>query len=144
MAFASIIAHAQKWCGHPAVLKNYKIFDRFSASLIWWLWSIQKQPPEVFYLKRCSYKFTKFTRQGLCQILFFNKRKACTFIKKETLAQVFSCEFCETSKNTFSPRASPVAASINREWIDALVLKVSYGLLEEFYRVRCKKKQTWW
>ena len=23
------------------------------------------------------------------------------FIKKETLAQVFSCEFCETSKNTF-------------------------------------------
>ena len=26
---------------------------------------------------------------------------ACNFIKKETLAQVFSCEFCETSKNTF-------------------------------------------
>ena len=24
---------------------------------------------------------------------------ACKFIKKETLAQVFSCEFCETSKN---------------------------------------------
>ena len=23
-----------------------------------------------------------------------------TFIKKETLAQVFSCEFCEISKNT--------------------------------------------
>ena len=29
--------------------------------------------------------------------------------KKET--QVFSCEFCEISKNTFSDRASPVAAS---------------------------------
>ena len=28
--------------------------------------------------------------------LFFNN-----FIKKETLVQVFSCEFCETSKNTF-------------------------------------------
>ena len=26
------------------------------------------------------------------------------FIKKETLAQVFSCEFCEISKNTFSYR----------------------------------------
>ena len=25
----------------------------------------------------------------------------CNFIKKETLAQVFSCEFCEISKNTF-------------------------------------------
>ena len=27
--------------------------------------------------------------------------EACNFIKKETLAQVFSCEFCEISKNTF-------------------------------------------
>ena len=27
--------------------------------------------------------------------------KACNFIKKETLAQVFSCEYCEISKNTF-------------------------------------------
>ena len=26
---------------------------------------------------------------------------ACNFIKKKTLAQVFSCEFCEISKNTF-------------------------------------------
>ena len=27
---------------------------------------------------------------------------ACNFIKKETLAQAFSCEFCEISKNSFS------------------------------------------
>ena len=26
---------------------------------------------------------------------------ACDFIKKDTLAQVFSCEVCEISKNTF-------------------------------------------
>ena len=26
---------------------------------------------------------------------------ACNFIKKESLAQAFSCEFCEISKNTF-------------------------------------------
>ena len=26
--------------------------------------------------------------------------EACNFIKKETLAQVFSCGFCEISKNT--------------------------------------------
>ena len=37
--------------------------------------------------------------------------KACNFIKKETLVQVFSCEFNEISKNTFSYRAPPVAAS---------------------------------
>ena len=33
------------------------------------------------------------------------------FIQKETLAQVFSCEIFEISKNTFSYRTSPVAAS---------------------------------
>ena len=27
--------------------------------------------------------------------------KACNFIKRETLAQLFSYEFCEISKNTF-------------------------------------------
>ena len=30
-----------------------------------------------------------------------NKPHVCKFIKKETLAQVFSCEFCKNSKNTF-------------------------------------------
>ena len=57
---------------------------------------------------RCSVKkgvvrnFAKFTGNHLCQSLF---------IKKEILAQVFSCEFCEISKNTFSYRTLPVAAS---------------------------------
>ena len=37
--------------------------------------------------------------------------EACDFIKKEALAQAFSCEFCEISKNTFSHRTPPVAAS---------------------------------
>ena len=47
--------------------------------------------------------FTKFTGKQLCQNLFFNKVAglACNFIKKETLAQAFSCIFCEISKNTF-------------------------------------------
>ena len=39
--------------------------------------NLENQQPEVVYIKRCN------------------------FIKKETLAQVFSCEFCEISKNTF-------------------------------------------
>ena len=29
---------------------------------------------------------------------FLMKPEACNFIKKETLSQVFSCEFCEISK----------------------------------------------
>ena len=37
--------------------------------------------------------------------------EACNFVKKETLAQVFSCEFCEISKNIFSHRTPLAAAS---------------------------------
>ena len=33
------------------------------------------------------------------------------FYKRETLAQVFSCEFCEISNNTYFYRTPPVAAS---------------------------------
>ena len=51
-------------------------------------------------VQRCCEKgvfknFAKFTGKHLCYSLFFNK-----VFKKETLAQVFSCEFCEISKNS--------------------------------------------
>ena len=36
----------------------------------------------------------------------FEKASACNFIKKETLSQMFSCEFCEISKNTFLQNTS--------------------------------------
>ena len=38
---------------------------------------------------------------------------ARAYFLTKTLAQVFSCAFCEISKNTFSYRAPPVAASEN-------------------------------
>ena len=38
----------------------------------------------------------------------------CNFFKKETLVQVFSCKFCEISKNTFVHRTTLVAASALR------------------------------
>ena len=37
--------------------------------------------------------------------------EACNFIKKETLAQVFSCEFCKVSKSNFSTKQLRVTAS---------------------------------
>ena len=42
--------------------------------------------PEVFCKKGVLRNFSKFSGKHLCQSLF---------IKKETLAQLFSCEFCE-------------------------------------------------
>ena len=40
----------------------------------------------------------------------FSHRTPRWLLQKETLAQVFRCEFCEISKDTFSHRARPVAA----------------------------------
>ena len=50
--------------------------------------TLQKQPLEVFYKKRCSQKIGKI------------HRKTPLPEPQETLAQVFSCEFCEISKTT--------------------------------------------
>ena len=77
----------------------------------------QKQPPRCSVKKGVLRNFAKFTGKHLCQRLFFDKGaglrpNACNFIKKQSLAQVFPCEFCEISKNTFFYRTPPVAASV--------------------------------
>ena len=54
----------------------------------------------------------RFTGEYLCQSLFFDKvagLRPGTLLKKETLAQLFSCEFREICKNTFPYRTPPVA-----------------------------------
>ena len=45
--------------------------------------------------------FVNFSVVGGCDDTYYGKTKpqACNFIKKETLAQVLSCELCEISKN---------------------------------------------
>ena len=86
--------------------------------------------PELFCKKGVLRNFAKFTGKHLCQSLFFNK---------ETLAQVFSCEFCEISKNTFFYRTPLVAASACMKnnfaccccWLH---LVVNYYYLKKFLR----------
>ena len=53
-------------------------------------------------------KILQNSQENTC--LFFNKVAG---LRPETLAQVFSYEFCEISKNTFSYRTRPVVASEN-------------------------------
>ena len=81
--------------------------------------------------RRCSIwkgalrSFEKFTRKHPCQGL-------CNFIKKETLAQVFSCEFCKISKNTFFAEHAWATAS----WqIIVMILSVIlwWSFLEDMY-----------
>ena len=65
--------------------------------------------PEVFCKKGVLRNFAKLTGEHLCQSLCTGL--ACKFINKEALAEMFSCEFCEVSKNSFSLRTPPVVAS---------------------------------
>ena len=59
--------------------------------------------------RRCSVRkgvvrnFAKFTGKHPCQSLFFNEVAglARNFIKKETLEQMFSCEFCKFVRTVF-------------------------------------------
>ena len=56
------------------------------------------------FLKNVLRNFAKSTRKHLCQSVFFNKvvgLRPATLLKKETLAQAFSCQFNKISRITF-------------------------------------------
>ena len=80
---------------------------------------------EVFCTKCVLKNFAKFTVKYLCQSLFLTKLQfsASSFIKKETLALMFSCELCEIPKNTFSFRPSP---PIPPQWLLLYPWKISF------------------
>ena len=72
--------------------------------------------PEVFCKKGVLRNYAKFKGKHLWQSLFFNKvaGEVCDYIKKETLAQVFSCEYFQIFKNAFFYETPPVAPSVVR------------------------------
>ena len=75
--------------------------------------SSRSSRPEALCKKSVLKNLAKFIGKHLCQSLFFNKNAdvVCNYIKKETLAQVFFCEFCEIFKNTFFYRTPSVTTS---------------------------------
>ena len=72
-----------------------------------WFYNFSRQ--EVFCKRAVLRNFTKFAEKHLSKSLFLIKLQTS---KKEALAQVFSCELCEISKNTFFYRTPLVAAFV--------------------------------
>ena len=75
----------------------------FTEHLRWLLLSFFARTVEqyqVFCKKGVLKNFTKFTEKHLRQSFLFNE-VTYNFMKKKTLAHVFSCEFYEIFKNTF-------------------------------------------
>ena len=59
----------------------------------------QKQPPKVWKL---FLEISQNSQENTCvRVSFLVKLHASATLLKKTLAQVFSCEFCEISQNTF-------------------------------------------
>ena len=94
----------------PLVFKLQNEFLKFSDTC--GSWSSPKTDRSSH--QSCSVKkgvlrnFAKIHRKTSVPESLFNKVEGavCNFIKKLTLAQVLSCEFCEISKNTFSGNTS--------------------------------------
>ena len=82
------------------------------------LWNCSSRV-ELFCKKGVLRKLAKFAGKHQYQSLFLIKLQTsgqqphvCNLIKKETVAQLFSCEFCEISKNIFLHRTLLVTASV--------------------------------
>ena len=82
-----------------------------------------------FYkIRTCYSNFTVRNFSGVLHALlpkfwesfYKNQWDNCSFIKKETLAQAFSCEFCEISKDTF------LTEHLRWLLLDRQILKTAY------------------
>ena len=109
------------------------------GKIIWWGSSAltDRSSHQVFCVKRCFNKFQKIRRENLCQscrpATLLKKRPwhrcfsvnfvNCNFIKKESLAQVFSCEFCQISKNNFFTEHPRTTAPV---WIPFLLVLLMF------------------
>ena len=70
-------------------------------------------------MKKVFLEVSQNSQENTCaRISFLIKMlaEACNFIKIETLVQMFYCEFCEISRNTFIYRTPPVAAFEVKAW----------------------------
>ena len=78
------------------------------------MWCVKKQPSEVFYMKKVFLKTFQNSQENTCARVSFVTylQASCKFVKKETLTQVFSCEFCKIFKNTFFAEHLRTVASV--------------------------------
>ena len=72
-------------------------------------------------------------KKVLLEISQNSQENTCNFIKKETLAQLFSCEFCQISKNTFFTEHLWTTASTRSQVtnINTKVIPLNYNCRKE-------------
>ena len=89
------------------VLYLIKVYNNCIALYLYVVHHLFESELSEALVQRCSIKkcvlrnVTKFTGKHLYQSHFLNKVAGLRPKEKKSLAQVFFCEFCEISKNTF-------------------------------------------
>ena len=82
-------------------LDNYRKYQKcFFANAL-----ISEAVARSCSVKKAFLEISQNSQENTCARVSF-------LIKLQAEAQVFSCEFCEISENTFSYRTPPVAASV--------------------------------
>ena len=64
--------------------------------------------------------------------------KACNFIKKEILAQVFSCKSCENFKNTFQLTELTVVCNYANHMLFMHAAEIQMILSEDWSTIQCQ------
>ena len=78
------------------------------------------------------------SQENTCaRVSFLIQLQACNFIKKETLAQVISCEFCKFSKNTSFREHLRTTVSLRNISYLPLRLQDKYFILLKWMWVKC-------
>ena len=92
-------------------------------------------------VRRCSVKkvfleISQNSQENTCArvSLLIKLQASRNFIKQETLPQVFSCEFCETSKNTFFTEHFRTTTSV----INRTVSGVTFIIQKQAFKIICK------
>ena len=99
----------------------YIFLQQFQFSDVSFMPLLQKNKPQTreAVVRKCSVKkmfseISQNSQENICaRVSFLIKLQALgNFIKKMTLAQVFSCEFCKISKSTFFTEHLQATASV--------------------------------
>ena len=98
-------------------------FDLHLLPYIFFLTRSQEAVAQTRSVKKMFLEISQNSQENTCAKVYFLiiANVACNFIKKETLAQVFSCEFCEIYKNTFFHRTPLVAASGSQNNVQRII-----------------------
>ena len=103
--------------------------------------SFRSSRPEVFCKKGVLRIFTRFTGKHLKL-----QPSGLYFVKKEALAQVFSCEFCQISQSTFLHRTPGgcfccfQVSSVNMNKYTLWAFAISPRMVETQIRVKCDRR----